>query len=172
MKSKHFADYFKWLAEQLRAAQQKTAPSYVYKIVGKEKCKKTGEEKLTVQVAGKNVFLQFTPKELVMDETMLKGFSPLDVRTITYLALQTDKPKQKKLFRIIAQFFSRQRKEEMFVIQADGDNAQITKSAQELSNDPHVIQNFDPQDAHRIGFIAGSEQVAAEEEELRKHRES
>lgn len=164
MKINPVTNYIKWAVNRLQEFQKITQQHYIYKIISKEQCKKTGEEKFIIQVAGKNVFLQLSPKELVRDEAMLRGFSPLDVRTITFLACQAEKSSKEKksLYRIIAQFFSRTKNEEMFTIQAEGNTAQITQSAQEISSNAELVSNFSSQDAHRIGYITGAEQVAQE----------
>ena len=84
MKINPITNYVKWFVNQLNELQKVSPQNVIYKIAGKEKCKKSGEEKLIIQVVGKNVFVKLTPIELMNDEEMLKGFSPLDVRTITY----------------------------------------------------------------------------------------
>jgi hypothetical protein len=165
MKSNRIADYMKWLISQIREIQKHTPQNnHIYKIVGKEFCKKTNEEKLAIQVAGKSVFVHFTPHELVKDEVTLKGFSPLDVRTITYLACNAEQrlKSKKPLYQIVAQFFSRNKGEETFIIQSEKENKRIIKSAQEISSNPHLIDGLNSQDAHRIGYVSGSEQVATE----------
>jgi hypothetical protein len=67
-----------------------------------------------------------TPNELAADDKILTGFSPLDVRTITYFAckkhLENNSPrpsqvKQNFLFRIISMTFSRRQKKQMFLIE-------------------------------------------------------
>ena len=83
---KVFGDYATWLLKQYQVLQQKTQKTYLYKIVDKEICKNTNEELFIVQVAGKNAFLKMPPKEIAADDSMPRGFSPLDVRTITYFA--------------------------------------------------------------------------------------
>ncbi len=170
MKINPITNYIKWFVNQMYELQKVSPQNFIYKIAGKEKCKKSSEEKLVVQVVGKNVFIKLTPIELMNDEAMLKGFSPLDVRTITYLACHTGKEK-KSLYRIVAQFFSKTRNEEMFTIQAESDAMQIVKSAQELSSDPELINKFASQDAHRIGYVSGVEQVVLENESFKKINE-
>jgi hypothetical protein len=172
MRSNPLTDYIKWLIGQIHDVQKYQSVNYPYKIVSKELCKKTGEEKLIIQVAGKNVFLRLSPQELVRDEAALRSFSPLDVRNITYLAcnLENLSKKGRPFYKIVSQFFSHTRQEEMFVIQAENSTAQITKSAQDISSDPELINNFNTQDAHKIGHIAGSEQVAMETDILNKEK--
>ena len=106
------------------------------------------------------------------DDVVLKGFSALDVRNITYLACKAENLVQesKSFYSIISQFFSRNRREEMFIIQEANSAHCMTKSAQEISNDPKAIEKFTSQDAHKIGYIAGSEQVMIEQEWLTSQR--
>lgn len=164
MRMNVFTNHAKWLADQIQQITKSAPHNYMYKIVGKDLCEQTKEEKLIIQIAGKNAFMHVTPKQLMLDEGTLRGFSPLDIRTITYLACQIENaPKEKKwLYRVIAQFFSKNRKEEMFIIQTSSNTSQITKSAQEISSDPELINKFHPEDAHKIGYISGTEQMTAE----------
>jgi hypothetical protein len=165
-------DYIKWLLNEVQAITNQTGKIYFYKIVDKITCKKTGEEKFVVQIAGKNVFLQLTPQQLMYDDLMLRGFSPLDIRTITYTACQQEKiqPIKKPFFKVIAQFFSTDRHREMFTLKTEGTTTEINQSAQEISNDPALIKQLGAEDAHRVGYVAGVEQVVVEQEILEKRR--
>ncbi len=155
--------YFKQLFRQLHLSYLQQKQTYPYKVIGKEECQKTGVEKLCIQVAGKNVFLYFVPQELVKDEEMLNGFSPLDVRTITYMALE--KLEQGRsieidgLYKIEKQYFSDRKEKEMFVFRYQDKDKSIARSAQELTCDSSFIKNFNSLDANRIGYIAGYEQA-------------
>src|ERR1700722_8777186 len=156
---KAFSDYAAWLIKQYQAIQQKTQQSYLYKIIDKETCKKTNEEVLRIQVAGKNVFLKMTPKEIAADDDMLRGFSPLDVRTITYFACKEHfeakqqkavEPKRNILYRIVAQTFSRRQKKQMLVVEQVDQAEVITASVQTISNNPEMIDGFSSRDAHQV----------------------
>ena len=165
MKINPFTNYLKWLIKQISDLHKiDSSHNSIYKIVGKEKNENTNEDQFIIQVNGKNVFLKLSPSSLMNDEAMLRGFSSLDVRTITYMACQTEKAtnKKKSLYRIIAQFFSKNRKEEMFSIQEENNIVQIIKSAQEISSNPELIKKFNAEDAHRIGYITGIEQAIVE----------
>ena len=169
MKTNPFTNYVKWLVHQIQELHQVTPHNFAYKIVDKVKCTKTGEEIFVIQIAGKNAFLHLSPHDLVRDDAMLRGFSPLDIRTITYIACHIEKPareESKSLYRIVAQFFSRTKKSEMFTIQPINETVQITKSAQDISSDPILIRKLGPEDAHRIGYVTGAEQTAAENDFL------
>jgi hypothetical protein len=168
---KAVGEYFSWLIKQYQAVQQKTQQVYLYKIVDKEICKKTQQEQLLIQVAGKNVFLKMTPKEIAADDVMLKGFSSLDVRTITYFACKehfevkqqsAQQPKQNILYRIVAMTFSRRKKKQMLVLEQTDKAEVITTSVQTVSNNLEMIDGFSPRDAHKIGYVAGVESVVDE----------
>jgi hypothetical protein len=169
---KVLGDYVTWLVKHYQALSQKTQQIYLYKIIDKEICKKTSEELLLVQVAGKNVFLKMSPKEIAADDAMLRGFSPLDVRTITYFACKehfetkqqkSAEPKQNILYRIITQTFSRRQKKQMVVIEQINQAEVITTSVQTISNNPEMIDGFSPRDAHQVGYAAGMESVIHEQ---------
>jgi hypothetical protein len=156
-------NYFKWLALNIQELNKVNSANFSYKIIDKEFCKKSNTEKLVIQVMGKNAFISIAPQELMLDEYLLRGFSPLDVRTITYLALNNSQSLPKRSFyKIISQFFSSKKNQEMLTIQNLNANTFITKSAQEISKDPSLIKKLEPEDAHRIGYITGTEQILQE----------
>jgi hypothetical protein len=168
---KAFGDYTVWLVKQYQALQQKTQKTYLYKIVDREICKKTNEELFLVQMTGKNVFLKMSPKEIAADDNMLQGFSPLDIRTITYFACKEHfetrqqkavEPKRNILYRIVAQTFSRRQKKQMLVIEQTHKVEVLTTSVQTVSNNPEMIDGFSPRDAHQVGYAAGIESVVNE----------
>jgi len=165
---KSIVDYFTWLFKQYQTHQEQSQATFLYKIVDKEMCKKTSQEIFLIQVAGKNVFLRMSPKEIAADDVMLKGFSPLDVRTITYFACKehfeaiqqkAHQPKQNILYRIAAMTFSRRQKKQMLVIAQENKGEIITTSVTNVSNNPEMIEGFSPRDAHKIGYAAGVESV-------------
>ncbi len=170
MKYNTLTDYMKWFCEKMYEVQKNISPNYIYKISGQERSKKNGEELLIVQIVGKDVFTRISPRELVADTAILSGFSQLDVRTITYLAYQHQKRKTEKQpeskFKILAQFFSRDKQKEMLLIKEKYKETQIVKSVQEISNNPEFIKKFSPLDAHTIGFVAGMEQAINDIEKI------
>jgi len=159
-------DYFSTLLKHYQAIQQKFQIPSLYKIVGKEICKDTSNELFVIQVYGKNVFLRMTSKELAADDKMLSGFSPLDVRTITYFAckehIESNAQKaphsnRNVLYRVIAMTFSRRHKKQMLVIEQENKAEIISDSVANISKNPEMIDGFSSRDAHRIGYAAGIE---------------
>jgi endo-alpha-1,4-polygalactosaminidase (GH114 family) len=170
---KVISDYAAWLMKHYQMLQQKTQQIYFYKVIDKEICKKRNEKMLVIQVAGKNVFLKMSPKEIAADDDMLRGFSPLDIRTIIYFACKKHfeakqqkaaEPKRNILYRIVAQTFLRRQKKQMLVIEQVDQAEVITTSVQAASNNPEMIDGFSPRDAHRVGYAAGVEAVLHEKE--------
>jgi len=160
MKTAPIINYVKWVIEQVYELKNNSTPTFYYKII--DHLIYDNKEELVIQIAGKNAFIKIDPKELIKDESMLRGFSPLDVRTITYLACQNKNPvkKTKLLYSIVEQFFSLKGKKEMFNLKTD-DGLQIIKSAQDISSNAELINQLSSEDAHRIGFVSGTEQAEA-----------
>lgn len=137
---------------------------YAYKLLEVERCNKTNQVKLHVQVCLKNIFLVFKPEELVSNENVLCCFSPLDVKQITTIALQeatqeeSSKVQRVPQYKIIFHYYSKKDKKEMIVLSYKGKDERIIKSAQEISRDKNILTELDAVDANRIGYAAGYEQ--------------
>ena len=66
----------------------KTHKNYRCKIVGMETDEKTKEIIFLVLICGiKNQIIRYFPKDLIIDDLMLEGFSPFDARAITFYSL-------------------------------------------------------------------------------------
>ncbi len=160
-----FSEYLKWFIAQYHTFVELSTPSYAYKIVKRKENNVTGEEKFVIQLTNKKVFFELSPEKIVLDEKMLRGFSPLDIRTITYYAckkMDLDKiPKKEspitRIYRVVAQVFSRHSKQEMITLENEETGNVISQPVQTISNSPEMIDKMSPKDAHLVGFVAGSE---------------
>lgn len=138
-----------------------------YRIV--EKSLKNGKIVFTVQMVLKNLVFELTPEEIMNDDRLLEGFSRKDVRTITYYACEeSKKPKTK----IIFQEFCEKVNKMVFGIRKNAQPNTEIKTAAELSADPEQIKEFSNEDAHTIGYIAATELILKEREQIKKLKET
>ena len=131
----------------------------LYKIVD---IKTDDENKkiLIVQLAKKNIIYKFLPKDILADNSLMEGFSKKDVRTITYLACNPEKPKTK----IITQEFNGKLNSMVFGIQRFGNKTIIKKTANEISFDKSLVSELTPEEALMVGYMLADENVAHEKD--------
>src|SRR5437879_13638056 len=93
---------------------------------------------------------------------MLEGLSKKDIRTITYYACNNlNKPTHKIAKNTFCEKFN---KIIFHVKKHDSDNF-VEKAAHEISADRLILSGLSPEDAHRIGYAFGSENILSEHEE-------
>ena len=153
LNSNVLGEYISWLLQYYSSFSKN-----LYKITDKKICDITGQTILSIQVAGKGIFLTLNPTQIAADDKMLSGFSAVDIRTITYLAC-----KAHPTYKILTHSFSARHKKQMLVIENTKNQPELmTLSAQALSTDPGMIDGFSPREAHQIGFAAGMDSVVGE----------
>lgn len=144
---------------------------FTYTIIGKEICKKTGRDVLLVQVRGKNIILKMDPEELIVDDGRLMGFSPLDVRTISTLAIQviqaTDSRKIFFSYKMVGQYTSKDKEQEMIVLQCDNER-EMVGTASHFTRDYSLLIKLSPLDTNRIGYTAGYYEAIAEMQPMKR----
>ncbi len=129
----------------------------LYKIVD-IKTDKDNNTILIVQLSKRNIVYKFTPKDILADNTLLEGFSKLDIRTITYLACNPNKPKTK----ILTQEFNEKLNSMVFGIQRSGNKKILKKTANEISIDKPLISELTPEEALMVGYMLADESVSQE----------
>jgi len=150
----------KWYKE----LKQEFNTTYPYRIVDKKYSKKLKQDILIIQASGRNIFFESTLKEILGNEEILQGFSPQDVRNITYLyCVEVLRPN----YKIIAQEYSEELQQDIFTIKKIGEDHSMRKTAEEISTDKEFIKQFGQLDAHKIGYNLG-EIHSANERKLRK----
>lgn len=128
---------------------------------------KTDEDEYvaTIQIANKSQIVYLKPEEILADDTLTKLFSPIDVRTLTYLGyLGINKPK----YKILAQKLSKKDNKLLFAIQEQGQKKPILISAEQISQNPDIIASLAQEDAHKIGFLHANEQLQEEKKQKEK----
>lgn len=104
------------------------------------------------QIINTKLTFHTTPQEILMDDNFVDGFSPRDVRTLTYLGYLVLKgPK----FTIMAQRIIENNKV-IFAIKQKGQKELIIKKASEILHEQDIISHMSPTDAIKIGYALGS----------------
>ena len=163
MKTRSFQlmEYIRWLSKKYQEVQEELETRQAYRIINIEN-NDSERTKLIVNIVGTGKNIEFMPEELAGDDQILEGFSKKDVRTIIYYACANlNKPK----YKIIANTFCEKLKKIFFSIKKYNSNELSKKTAEEISASPAILSSMSSEDAHRIGYIYGSESILRENEE-------
>lgn len=118
---------------------------------------------LVVQIAGTTNTFKAAPEEILGDNELVKQFSSLDMRTITYLGCQKlNEPKSK----VVLKHFCRKRSQMIFSIEHTDTKQVEEKTARTISSDTSLIERLKPEEAYSIGFTAANENEVAIAEEM------
>lgn len=153
-KIKSVFDAFKLASHQFK---NQTA----YEISHVSTCPKTGQHILEIKVTGKGQSISYLAEEIVVDNSFMMGFSPSDIRTITYLATSDryetilQKEKIKKSYEIIR---SKNRTEKKTIQLRHTENGEYIVVSLNDFADHHLIDKLTSQDAYYLGYLTGQEQ--------------
>jgi hypothetical protein len=115
----------------------------------------------TIQLINKNITFQTKPEEILADNNLVNQLSPTDVRALTYLGyLGINSPK----YKILAKNLSTQDNSIIFTVRKKGEKQPLLKKASELAHNQEFLGSIDPKEAHMVGYTAGMEQTAKEEQ--------
>lgn len=156
--------YIAWVSKKYNELLQETQNKEIYRIV--EVKNHTHETcKVRVHIVGTDKTIEWIPQDILADDRLLEGFSKKDIRTLTYYACkEINKPK----FKIISHGFSDRLKKVLFLIKNLKTNEEAEATASKISLNKEMINQLNPEDAHRIGYWCGNEEVLKEKEMLEK----
>ena len=154
-----------WIGELLNnyAEFKKKGMHYRCKICGIENDKKTGKDKILVNMSSvkSQIPISYFPDELVCNDLMLCEFSQTDVRAITFYALKNSKLKPNiypaNLYKIITQEFLDGKT--IYTYKKIDANGEYRISAQELYTKTDLLKQFDFDDVLNIIHAAVQEQT-------------
>ncbi|MDF1677385.1 MAG: hypothetical protein P1U32_01675 [Legionellaceae bacterium] len=122
---------------------------YPYEIVGleTEKYKKI----LVIQLEG-HLIQRRRPGDIILDDAMIEGLPPKAIKAITYLAVLEQLAPDHQLVGLELN----QKLQEYFVtLKNHVDESVAKKSASSVSKDSAFVKKLSPEDANRIGYMAG-----------------
>ena len=154
-------EFLSWFVKQYnRFYQDKYDTQHAYKLVDKKFREKEKKTYLRIQIAGKGVAPWVAAEEIANNESMLRGFSQIDVRTITYHVMkdsEKDAVAEAKnegfVYRLVRQCFGS--KGPTVDIEVKNTDLIISDEIDKISNDPEIISGLSPEDAHKVGYVAG-----------------
>ncbi len=132
-----------------------TSDLHIFKIV---EIKNPTKDKywVVIKILGLDELIEEKPINLIEDDVVIQGFSPLDVRTLTLLACaEWHFPNQT----IVAYDFSEPDNETVFHIKERHKSYVVKKKLSELHADRQTLSEFDPIDAYRIGYFHGLNRI-------------
>ena len=140
-----------------QAHHDSTTFTPTYRVVNISKNNKS-EYLIKIQVINKNMTLTMKPEEILINDQLVNQFSPIDIRTLTYLGyLDMNSPKYTLLAKRLCE-----NDKLIFALQEKGNDKIITTTAEELTNQSKFINRMSPKDANLVGFAVAAESAAAE----------
>lgn len=110
------------------------------------------DDKIKVHIVNTRNEITVHPKSIICDDEIINGFSPLDVKTITMLAMSA---RRQPKYEIMINEFRNALGDEIITIKDNEKSTFIRKSIQELSQSLDMIDGFSPVDAYNIGRVKG-----------------
>jgi hypothetical protein len=150
-KNSVFSQYAGWLLKNYSEYRKLSADIY---RIAEIKQTKTNEKVIVIQVIGKSVVFESTPKEIIMDDRLLEGFSKKDIKTISYLAF---KPTAIPQYKIVVQEFCEKINRVLFKLKSNDETATVEKTADEIFLDKSLIDGLSGVDAKTVSYMAGYE---------------
>lgn len=158
---KKFIHTIKSISKTLKLTSNHFKKQFSYEISNVSTCKQSGKHLLEIKIFGKSQSVSSLAEEIAIDDGFLAGFSPLDIRTICYLAA-CDKyekilreEKIKKSYEIIRSKVINGNKTVRLKHKDTGESIVIT--IKNFAN-CDLIDTLDPKDVYQIGYLAGQEQ--------------
>jgi hypothetical protein len=152
--------YIVWLLKTFN--DQQILVTNIYKIA-EIRYGRSGEIRFVIQVVGKSVFIEHTPQEIVLEDSLLEGFSKKDIRIITFYAYQAQtKPKYKILTRDLSDKLNRV----LFKLKINSSTKTFVKTAGEITMDKDLLFGLSSEDVSSVSFVAGYELSAINRTEM------
>lgn len=125
-------------------------------IVGSKECHVTGRLFVELATEGEATTVSKSIVDIITDDHLLEQFTPLDIRLLTVLACQ-----RPAVYPVLKRMVGCDHRQDAMGTQihvADS-GAQRTKkiSLKQLANAQHLLAEFSPQDAYRIGYLHAME---------------
>jgi hypothetical protein len=160
----------KFLKRVMRLSRNmaKTSPSFkpIYRVIQIEK-DHVGDYIVTVQVIGKTAVFKMEPDKILADDAMVAAFSPIDIRTLTYLGyLDMHSPK----YNILAKRLSQHSDQVLFAVQKKGEKDYKIVTSDEITSDKTMLEGLSREHAHMVGMTVGVEQAAIEKKQMEAMR--
>jgi hypothetical protein len=106
-----------------------------------------------IQTIGKNTTFKMQPEKILANDRLTNQFSPVDIRSLTYLGyLGINSPQ----YKLLAERFSADGNA-LFAVVKKGDKEPNVKTASEVLADKEILTSLDKEDISRISFFAASE---------------
>jgi hypothetical protein len=108
---------------------------------------------VVVQTIGKSITFKMKPEKILANDRLTNQFSPVDIRSLTYLGyLGINSPQ----YKVLAERFSEDGNE-LFAVVKKGEIQPMVKTASEVLGDKAILSSLDKEDIARISFFAATE---------------
>ena len=131
-----------------------------YKIIDITTDKKENTQ-FVVQIKGKRVCFKEYPDKLINNDILLEGFPATDIRIIAYYAF---KKQETPKYEIIREELDPEINSFSFLLKEKGSRMPLTKTPKEISSDKKILFSLSAKDAHRVGYLTGTEKIVLAKE--------
>ena len=150
--------WYEWFACMLKEFAAEKAKKPQYEIVDIFECNKTGFTKAVIKLYERHI-KEKNISDIIMDNELIENLDAKTVRTLTYIAtVERLKPD----YSIVVQHMTPEVDEYLLEIKSKSNPTTIIKSPSELSKNKELIAKFKPEDANRIGYMAGVRETVKE----------
>jgi hypothetical protein len=147
-----------WLSEMIRDFITENSDKSPYEIAHIYECRKTGCTKAVVKLSERH-FIEKNIRDIVVDNEFLDGFDKKTIRTLTYMAtVERLKPD----YSIVVHEMTDKIDDYLLEIKSKQSGATFKKSPSEISKNKQLIDQFNPIEASRIGYMAGVHETVKE----------
>lgn len=151
-------NWYQWMVLMVKEFVTETAAKSRYEVVNIYECKKTGYTKAIVKLSERHI-IERNISEIIIDDEFLEGLDKNTIRTLTYMATAENfKPD----FSIIVQKMTNKVDNYLLEIRSKNSRTTVKKSPSEISKDKNLIARFKPEEANRIGYMAGVSETVME----------
>jgi len=103
-----------------------------------------------IEIVGKSVHFTISPKELYKDDSLIFGFSKIEIRTLTILGLAQEGKYNLSRVEFESIKYSLGKQKAIFLIKKTGEK--IEKDIKDLPQCPHLLNELTPMEAFRLGM--------------------
>jgi len=156
---KKLTKIFSSFIQKIQTSCEKESYKPKFRVI--EIFEKSDEHHVVIKAINKNITYSTKPEEILANDHLVNQFSPIDIRTLTYLGyLGMNTPK----FKILAKKLS-QSDQAIFLLKKKGENKIITKTANQIINEEGIISSISAEDAKSVGYTIASEDFINEKKQ-------
>lgn len=175
---KHFFGFATRFLKKHQEAFKQAARYYPLRIVAMHRFPLSGETFFTVQFVGKSTCIKISADQLAVDDDLIRGFSPHDVKQIMEASLVKKKlaivgsGKAEEVYRIVSKNFERKDNQPSYTVEKTEGSKKTTEvvKLQEVTQSTEVLLKFSKQDIYEIAYTAGENSIMLAQNDISRSK--